>query len=56
MFLVLIACIVLATLFTISSEGFSAKEYREQNQMKYTNYELINMAFDDYKRILDLKL
>jgi hypothetical protein len=57
MFLVLIVFIVLGTLFfSISMEGFSAREYREKNQVKYDNYEFVKQAYEDYQRILDLKL
>jgi hypothetical protein len=48
---------VLGTLFfSISVEGFSAREYREKNQVKYDNYEFVKQAYEDYQRILDLKL
>jgi hypothetical protein len=50
-------CIVLGILlFSIPLEGFSANEYREQNQIKYTNYERLKQAYEDYRDILDLKL
>jgi len=53
MFLVFIAGIVLVYLFLLK-EGMM--DHTEQNQKKYTNYQKLKDAYEEYKRILNLQI